>query len=175
MIEIQAFEKISLTGRIAYGIMCAEEYLTSKYPQKKWNIVFLEFWKITGLDLWDGWMESALEFIPEYCFEFENYESSDFEYLSQEQYEELKILYSNVDSDVNTILNMVYNLACSHAYSAIVGVGEESLEALNEIICFLEERGVALPDFDKVKNYSISEKNGWGFPFNGTALSKILK
>ena len=55
------FENISVTGRIAYGIMCAEEYLVYKYPDKDWVVVFKAFWEITNLELWDEWIDKTVE------------------------------------------------------------------------------------------------------------------
>lgn len=169
------FENISIVGRIAYGIMCAEEYLMHKYPNKDWKIIFKDFWKITNLELWDDWMEEIIEIIPEYLFEFNDYKSSDFEYLTEYKYNELKKVYDNTNDDVNIILKMVYELANSHAYSSINKNGEESLCQLEKITTFLENEGIALPETKDVQTHLFSEKKGWGNPFDGTNLSKILK
>lgn len=86
----QSFNKYSVGN-------CAEEYLISRYPQKDWKIVFDEYWKITNLELWDEWMEEVIEIIPEYLFEFNDYKSSGFEYLSEEKYNKLKALYKDIN------------------------------------------------------------------------------
>lgn len=169
------FENVSVVGRIAYGIMCAEEYLTHKYPNKDWAIVFKYFWKITELELWDDWMSETIEIIPEYLFEFDNYELSDFEFLTKNKYLNLKKVYANTYDDVNAILKMVYDLANSHSYSSISGKGEESLFQLEKIIVLLENEGIALPNDKEVKTHLISERKGWGEPFNGMSLSKVVK
>lgn len=169
------FENVSIVGRVAYGIMCAEAYLIQKYPSKDWSIVFKDFWNITSLELWDEWMEEIIEIIPEYLFEFDSYILSDFDYLTEEKYNELKQLYDGTNGNVNTILNMLYDLANSHAYSSIQGNGRESLSRLKRIIVFLQTEGVQLPDAKQVQNFSFSEKNGWGNPFDGTKLSKVVK
>lgn len=159
----------------SYGIMCAENYLIHLYPDKNWNIVFNDFWKITNLELWDDWMNEVIEIIPEYLFEFKDYKSSDFEYLTEYKYNELKKVYDNTNTDVNIILKMVYDLANSHAYSSINGKGNESLLQLEKIINFLKSKNVQLPDIKKVQTHLFSERNGWGNPFNGRSLSKIIK
>lgn len=172
---IEKFKKISIIGRIAYGIMCAEEYLIVKYPKKSWNIVFEKYWEITNLRYWDEWMDEVIEYIPEYLFEFDNYETSDFEYLKEEKYNELKNLYKDISSDVNTILKMVWNLANSHAYTSISGYGKESVDNLNAIILFLKNSNIKLPDFTQIDNLLFSENKGWGIRFDGKYLSKTLK
>lgn len=169
------FRNVSVTGRIAYGIMCAEEYLLNKYPNKDWEIVFNDFWKITNLELWDDWLDELIEIIPEYLFEFKDYKSSCFEYLTELKYNKLKKLYDNINDDVNIILNMVYELARSHVYSAVYENGSESLYNLDKIINFLENKAITLPDIKAVQMHLFSEKGGWGNTFDGTSLSKILK
>lgn len=172
---IEQFKNISLIGRIAYGIMCAEEYFIAKYPQKDWSIVFKKYWEVTKLDFWDNWTDEVMEYIPEYLFEFKDYKSSNFEYLTEEKYHKLVKLYQNVDNDVNIILKMVYHLANSHAYTSISGYGKESLYNLNDIILFLQQNAIELPNFKKVENFYFSYRNGWGNSFDGTYLSKIVK
>lgn len=68
---------------------------------------------------------------------------------------------------------MVYDLANSHAYSSIKGEGIESINALNQIIHFLIDNNVVVPNIEKVRKYSFSEKNGWGNSFDGKSLSKL--
>ena len=168
------FENISVTGRIAYGIMCAEEYLVYKYPDKDWVVVFKDFWEITNLELWDEWIDKTVEIIPEYLFEFNSYKSSCFEYLTESKYNKLKRVYNNTNDDVFIILIMVYELANSHVYSSINGNGRESIYHLEKIINFLKNECITLPDIKKVQMRLFSEKNGWGNPFEGTGLSKII-
>ncbi len=98
------FENISVTGRIAYGIMCAEEYLVYKYPDKDWIVVFKDFWEITNLELWDEWIDKTVEIIPEYLFEFNSYISSCFEYLTESKYNKLKKVYNNTP-----LYNIIHN------------------------------------------------------------------
>lgn len=63
-------------------------------------------------------------------FEFNDYKSSHFEFLTEVKYNELKKVYVNTNDDVNIILNMVYELANSHAYSSINENGKEEYNML---------------------------------------------
>ncbi|RDU24230.1 hypothetical protein [Anaerosacchariphilus polymeriproducens] len=172
---MEELKNISITGRIGYGIMCLEEYLLTKYPNKDWSFILEKYWQITSLELWDIWMDEVIEIIPEYLFEFDDYESSDFEHLSYENYLKLKEIYKGVGDDANIILKKVYDLANSHAYSSIVGEGKESLEVLDDVIKYLVNNEVILPNIEKVKKFTIDKNNGWGVSYNGKILSKILK
>ena len=168
------YREVSIIGRIAYGMMCVEAYLINKYPQKKWDLLVEKLWKITKMELWDDWMDEVIEIIPEYLFEFQNYESAEFEYLSKEQYIELKYLFDGIGADVNQIVKLYYELANSHAYSSIVEYGEESLIMLDKIIQFLMENNVNLPTDLEIMKHKFSENNGWGNTFIGQKYSTIL-
>lgn len=170
----EKYKTVAIIGRIAYGIMCVESYLMQKYPKKEWSILVSKLWKITNLELWDEWMDEVIEIIPEYLFEFSDYESSNFEYLSKEDYEKLCDVFRETGNDVNNVLKLFYDLACSHAYSSIEGSGRESLEMLEELIQFIIKNEVKLPDDSEIMKISFHEKNGWGIAFDGISLSKIL-
>ena len=169
MIGSLDFEDVSVRGRIAYGIMCAENYLIAKYPKKNWIMVFEIFWKVTlveRLEFVDDWVDEVCDILPECLFEFPNYEMSDFEILTKDKYNDFKMLYSGVGEDVNTILKFVFDLANSHAYSRVIGKGKESLSVLQKIIDFMYEYNVSLPDVKEVKKFSIAENDGFGYPFD---------
>ena len=83
-------EEISLRGRIAYAIMCIEAYLKNEYPNKNWMILSQKMWEATNSSF-EEWFFSFKEFIPEFVFEFQNYEASDFEYISNNDYYYLQI------------------------------------------------------------------------------------
>ncbi len=42
------FETISMNGRMAYLIMCVENFLATKYPEKDWSFVSDIMWKATS-------------------------------------------------------------------------------------------------------------------------------
>ena len=50
------FENISIRGRIAYGIMCAENIALASFPERNWHPVFERLWSIMDGDVyWDEW------------------------------------------------------------------------------------------------------------------------
>lgn len=168
------YKDISVVGRIAYGMMCVEEYLLHKYPEHNWNLLVDKLWEITGLNLWDEWMDEVIEIIPEYLFEFPDYNSSEFEYLSEEKYLELKCMYKDTGEDINQLLKLYYELANAHAYTSIKGVGNESLIKLDEIIEFLVKNNVKLPLDSEIMKHGFDERNGWETPLMDDFFLKYL-
>ncbi|PBC74628.1 hypothetical protein [Fibrobacter intestinalis] len=170
-----ALKNISLLGRIAYGILCAEKLATEKYPQRDWSLVFKIFWKFGNCEALDRWSWEIMEYIPKYLFEFESFEASNFEYIDKETYTNLKKLYKNVDDSLNKILLAIRNIEEEYAYSSIPGYGTASLEYIDEILAILKNNKIQPPDPQLVAFSKFSEEDGWGKAFDGTKLSMVLK
>lgn len=67
-----------LRGRIAYGIMCAENYVLAIHPERDWKSVFAELWRITGEVMWDDWADRVADLLPEYIHEGDPYDKDEF-------------------------------------------------------------------------------------------------
>ena len=140
------FNNISMIGRFAYAVMCAEKYALAKYPEKDWRPLFSWMWQGTS-DYFDEWYYRFMEILPEYLYEFNSYKDADFEYLSEEDYN----YYSEFLKDI-----------------------DENMETLLVIPTKISDSDIDLPEIKDVAFSSFEEKNGWGEPFDGTKLSIIL-
>lgn len=167
------FSNISMNGRMAYAILCVEQYLCSKFPDDDWSILSREMWKVTSL-YWDEWNERFIEIIPQYLFEFDTYENSDFEKISKEDYFAFVELFKNKPDTINQLLLKLQDLYDVYIYSDIPGEGEEASQIVLDICNILDQNNVSLPNVESVSFSSFSEKNGWGNSFNGESLSLIL-
>lgn len=171
------FTNVSMLGRTSYLIMCAENYVLAKAPEKDWKPLFEIMWRIAGDDMWDTWMGKMTEIIPECLLEFNTYESADFDKISKEEYETLKSLYADMPDDLNTIIDNIFENINIYAYGSIPGTGKDSLDIISETSAILTKEGIDLPDADKVAFTSFDEMSGWGnnFDFREKGLSVILK
>lgn len=165
---------LPVSGRVAYAIICMEKFLLSKYPQKKWNILMEKMWEITNLRVWDKWLEEIMEYMPQYLFEFTDYESSGFEYISIKKYNELVDLYDGVDNDVNLMLNMIFELVSLDIEKPLDGNDKEDMGILKSIIAYLEEFKILFPSVDTVKIFLKKQNCEDGMPFEGKKLSALL-
>lgn len=176
------FKTISMNGRMAYSILCVEQYLLSRYPQKDWSPLSEKMWAVTSMS-WDEWAETFMEVIPQYLFEFGCYEESDFEFLNKSEYDLFRALYDGVSDgkyedatdSVNRLLLGLYQMEEVYSYSSIPGYGQESIELIKATQDILMVDDVSLPDVDEVSFSSFEEREGWGNPFDGVKLSRILK
>lgn len=181
MFNRDVMRTISMNGRMAYIILCIEKYLLEMYPEKDWKELSKRMWKATS-EAWDEWMDSFIEIIPQYLFEFDTYEDSDFEELSEEEYKFFIDLYSGVTeglfddstNKVGYIINTLKLMEEVYCYTSIPGTGEESIDLILQVCEILEEDNVSLPDLDLVEFTSFDERNGWGEKFDGEKMSMIL-
>ncbi len=58
------------------------------------------------------------------------------------------------------MIQQIYYLGCSYAYSVIDGKGESSLIELKVTLDFMNINKVEFPDISKFKKFSIAEDNG---------------
>lgn len=176
--EMKFFKDISLRGRVAYAILCAEKYFTTVYPNKNWKIIFEICWHFTDGSMYlDTWADSMCDILPECLLEFDGYNRPDgpYEYITEEQYNTIKNLYAGINDDVNTILNAIRDMEEEYAYTVIEGYGKGSIDILSSIVKMLEDKKIELPDPQLVAFSKFNERKGWGEPFDGTKLSIVLK
>ena len=168
------FSNVSLAGRFAYAVMCAENYALTKYPNKDWKPLFTWMWKATN-DYFDEWWYRFMEILPEYLYEFDNYQDAQFDYLSEQDYNYYAEFLKDIDKNMERLLEIPGEIAMVYSYTEIPGKGKESIDLLKESIKILENNNIELPDPKEVEFTSFNKKNGWGENFDGTHLSVILK
>lgn len=173
---IDEFKKISLNGRVAYGICCFENALTAlNYNIDEWKAVLEYLWDFTSNRYLDDWSGVVAEILPENLLEFKTYEEHDYEYLDEENFKYLNKLYKNIDAKIDFIMTAIYNIGTSHAYTIIVDYGQKSLEELDKLIDYMKENDIPLPEEKQFTRFSFEENKGWGSKFDGRSISSILK
>ena len=92
----------TLLARTAFAIMCFEKYVSSVYSHVDFKPVAEMMWHIVdGSDYLDEAAYKYAEIIPDSLFEYDSFESLDYQYMTKEQY----VLFSNIlnpqDRDLN--------------------------------------------------------------------------
>ena len=169
------FDNISIRGRVAYIILCFEKYVTKMYPETDWARVDDMMWKICDdSDYIDNSAYKYMEIIPEYLYEFSDFESADFEYLSKEDYEYYISVIPKDDDRLNTIMHAVYSVTMEYAYSALIKYAPDTREYIDAVLNVMRESKINPPDIGIVEQFVFSEASGWGHTFDGRYLSSIL-
>ncbi len=167
------FENISMNGRMAYLILCVEKYLITKYPHTDWTVLSKWMWKATS-EYWDEWGYRFIEIIPEYLFEFDSYEASNFEAISKEDYDYFTKLFKDNTEILNELLQKLYDMQEVYCYTSIPGKGNDAIQIVLDMCNVLEKENVSLPDPSIVSFSTFKDKDGWGEDFDGEKLSLIL-
>ena len=171
------YDNLSLRGRVAYAIMCFERYAVQKYPDKDMSEVAELMWKIIDdSDYIDNSAYHYLEIIPEYLFEAEDFISSQFDYLTEQEYNHFKALLPKPedDTDLDTIMHKIYEIAMEYAYTVVELDRPETAEYLQEVSNILKKNSIELPNIADIPKYEWDDTHGWGQCFNGRHLSIIL-
>ena len=167
------FNCISMNGRMAYAILCIEKYLIENFPEDNWDALSELMWASTS-EYWDEWDNKFIEIIPENLFEFDTYAESNFEVLTEDEYNSFVSLLKDKPDTVNSLLMKLHQIQNVYRYSSIPGNGKEASQLVLDICHILEQNDISLPDLDVVSFSSFTEKDGWGESFDGTKLSLIL-
>lgn len=165
------FKTISIRGRIAYGIMCAESYALARFPERDWKPLFQVLWGISQDDVyWDEWASDIIDRLPETVF---SDDPRDHEETDPAVLERYRALYQGMPDTFNRILSDIVDIEEADAYTIVEGHGAEALECLLDIINVMREEGVALPDTEAVVSMTF-EGDGRGSAFDARRLSQVL-
>ena len=157
------FVDISIRGRIAYVILCFENYVKVKYPDVDMQPVLRLMWSVVdSSDYIDNSAYKYLEIVPECLFEKDHYSTDVFEELTEDEYNRFTKILNSDDPDLNSIMMSVYDIAMEYAYTNITNHGNETYEYLDKVIAILNNNSIPLPDIDKVSMSRFSESEGWG-------------
>lgn len=170
------FYPISIRGRIAYSNMCFEHYVLNKYPNCDFSKICKLMWNMVNeSDYIDNSAYHYMEVIPEYLFEFETYAESDFEYISEEDFNMFRGILNKYDVNLNVIMHRIYDIAMEYAYQDFDYPAKNTVNYLFEIIDILNKSNIPLPDENLVSDFKFEQCDGWGDFINPTELSIIIK
>lgn len=165
------FKIISIRGRIAYGVMCAESYALSKHPERNWRPLFQVLWDISQDDVyWDEWASDVIDRLPEVV---NSEDPRDYEELDPAMLEQFRKLYEGMPDAFNRILACIVDIEEADAYTVVQGHGAEALENLEDLIGVMRAEGVELPDTAGVEPM-VFEGDGRGPAFDARPLSRVL-
>lgn len=169
------FYDVSILGMVTYCVMCLESYVLEAYSGCDFAPVLRLAWGIVGPE---GYIDENayryMEAIPEYLFEFDDYEAAEFEHLTKAEFDELRGLLNPDDSTLDLVMHRIYDVAMAYAYTAVEVPPKEAVDLVWHVVSCLSEHGISLPDFDLVRGFSFSEFHGRGVHINPEGLSMVL-
>lgn len=176
------FKYISLTGRLCYLFMCIEAYLVTCYPDRDWTPVAERCWQWTSI-YWDEGADVYGQVVPEYLFEFDNYEETNQRAfdgtLSKKDYQTLVSLYADItngdsEDEINQILRLPIDFANECESTNFCSADEPTLMIIYKMQQFLSLHNISFPNVCKISHLSMEQKNGWGDFMDSKYLSIII-
>ena len=169
------FTCVSIRGMVAYCIMCLESYALEAYPDRDFAPVLRLAWDIVGPEGYiDQNADRYMEAIPEYLFEFDDYDAAGFEHLTRNEFDELRGLLNPDDEVPGLLMHRIYDVAMCYAYTAVEVPPREAVDLVWDVVSCLREHGIPLPDFELVRGFSFDEYYGWGAHINPEGLSRVI-
>ncbi len=169
------FVDLSIRGRIAYVILCFENYVKVKYPDIDMQPVLKMMWSVVdSSDYIDNSAYRYLEIVPECLFEKDHYSADVFDKLTEDEYNRFTKILNSDDPDLNAIMMSVYDIAMEYAYTNITDHGKDTYEYLDKVIAILNNNAISLPDIGKVSMSRFSESEGWGHCLDPKSISNML-
>ena len=149
---------LSIRARVAYGTMCLEALLSKLgYELEEWDFILRRLWEYTSIKYLDDWHDMMAEYIPSSILDCP-FEEGD--YIKKEEYDFLSKLY-RVKRELCEVIELIFYVGTIELYSKVIKVGE-SMKHLEKIISIMNNNEMPLPEIGKLKDYSFSNKQGWG-------------
>ena len=169
------FYSVSIRGMVAYCTMCLESYVLEAYPERDLSPALALAWDVVGpKGFIDQNADRFMEAIPEYLFEFDDYEAAEFDHLTKEEFDELRGLLDPDDQILDLLMHRIYDVAMCYAYVAVANPPREAVNLTFDAVGALRECGITLPDFELVRGFSFDEYDGWGVHITPEGLSRII-
>lgn len=165
----EIFKSISIRGRVAYCVKCLSLYCKEVYPNTDFSSVIDYAARIVdGSDYIDIGALRFMEIIPEYLYEFDNYEDAEFEYISKDEFNQFRQIVPENDSELNSLMHRVYDIAYEYCYEAMEPSAPKTIPYISEVNRILKSHKIALPSIEPFAKSSFSESDGWGHSIDRT-------
>lgn len=152
----EQFLNITIRGRFLFGVCSLQKAIYHwNFDNLNWQLLFDFLLKYpNGKDIRDLglWYENESECVPFCILDEKPYEDCHFEFITKEQYEHFKSLYSNVNKDLCEIINLTAQIGTQSLYGGVRDGSPVTLEYLFRIFEILEVNGIEHPtinDFEK--------------------------
>ncbi|MEP0265875.1 hypothetical protein [Dokdonia sp.] len=159
-------KKISIRGRLAFGINCIENYLTENNIVNQYMVMLVDtLWEATTSERLDLWEKKISDLDPSNILDPhpENF-PSDYKLLTETAFYELKTFYINADEKFIFLIENTIEIGIGNLYGGTQKYSPTTLASTLDVhkiaISVLKE----IPDINKFQFSKFSEHSGWGNP-----------
>jgi len=100
-------KKISITGRLAFGITCLEQYIKEQNLKNKWLDRLIDvLWEFTTSEDLEEWDNKISDLDPSNIIDkHSDNKASDYDSLTEFEFNELKKYYSGISNDLLLLID----------------------------------------------------------------------
>ena len=91
----------------------------------------------------------------------------DAEYITREEFENLKNVYCKSNKDIHVFLQIIYECGTCELYTKLCDYSPVTLKKIEDAVNILVKNGIELVDIQPFKQYAFDEASGWGICFQG--------
>lgn len=167
MLKADDFKNITIRGRVAYAICCLENVIEFYSFQKlDWNLLLDFLWRYPmakNISNLADWHENEAECIAFCIMDELPYEKCGFEFITKDQYLNLKTLYQNTNKIIWDLTDRIAAIGTQSLYGGVRDGSPVTLDELNKVITQLKKENIPLPNFKdfEIFSYPQNPENDW--------------
>ncbi len=158
------FKKVSITGRVAFGTRCLEQYIVER--NMKHNCIskiidtLWEFMDCEDLTEWDNKISdldpsNILDTHPANTYD-------DYRSLTKLEFQEFQKFYSSINNDFLLLIQWTIDIGVSNLYGATGRHSKSTLTPTMKVYNFAKDNIKAIPNINVFLVSKYSERYGWG-------------
>ncbi len=159
------FNRISIVGRVFFGIRALEFLLTKeKLSNKTLNWYLDILWSYCENTINKGfWHEIMSEITPNAILYEASFELKEIRNITKLKYVELRHLFLKNPKSVNKIIDCIFVIGTANLYGSIKDDSPVTVEYCKKILQILLENNILPPSIDFLSE-TIIDNSGWGHP-----------
>ncbi|WP_299184683.1 hypothetical protein [uncultured Aquimarina sp.] len=158
------FKKISIRGRLAFGVKCLEQYIKEKNLENKHlDKLISVLWDFTTSENLAEWDNKISDLHPNNIVDkHPDNKASDYKSLTESEFIDLKKYYSEISDDLFLLIDLIIDIGTTDLYGATGSYSKDTLQSTMRVYQFAQEKMNEIPNIHKFKISKFSEKSGWG-------------
>lgn len=167
----EVIKRISIRGRLAFGIKCIEQYVFENKISNRWIDKLIDtLWEFTSSTQLDFWESKIRDLEPINILDNHPDNVPSNYSLTESDFYELRAFYQSLSKDFTDLIDYTIEIGTGNLYGGTGKYSEFTLKPTIKVYELSNRLLNKVPDINKFLMFGYMEGNGWGRLFNGKAL-----